>query len=92
MPSSELAFEGNQDLTLLSTGSFAVTSMDSGSIIHMGNEVHALKVKSWFFFQPAVFLCLTVRAAGCHVIKNPIFTVFYCPIDFKITRLSLGTL
>lgn len=73
MPFSELALEGSKYRTLLGTGSFAFTSVDSGSIIHMDNEVYALKVKNLFFFQPAVFLCLTVRAAGYHK-KN----WFYC--------------
>lgn len=46
MPFSELALEGNKEQTLLGTGSFAFTSMDSGSIIHMDNEMYALKVKN----------------------------------------------
>lgn len=46
LPFSELALEGSKDRTVLSTGSFAFTSMDSGSVIHMDNEVHALKVEN----------------------------------------------
>lgn len=46
LPIRELMLEGNKDRTLLSMGSFAFTSKDSGSIIHMDNEVHALKVKN----------------------------------------------
>lgn len=46
LPVSELTLGGNKDRTLLGTGSFAFTSKDSASIIHMDNEVHALKVKN----------------------------------------------
>lgn len=46
LPLSELALEGSKDQTLLGTGSFAFTSMVSGSIIHMDNELHMLKVKN----------------------------------------------
>lgn len=46
MPLSELALEGSKDRTLLGTGSFAFTSMVSGSVIHMDNELHMLKVKN----------------------------------------------
>lgn len=46
LPVSELTLGGNKDQTPLGTGSFAFTSKDSASIIHMDNEVHALKVKN----------------------------------------------